>query len=122
MEKCNTEISNNLTETFAAARAMSNLTMCTDTTVWAPPPWFDPCTLLYTFTDISIANDLLNKLQENSFSGAVTGAVQKCFNNRDGNSQKCKLAAAAITHHDIKNERRVSATDELQHTHRHVHR
>ena len=97
-ERCNTEISKNVNETFAAARVMRNLTMCTTNTSWTLPCWLS-CHGT-TFTKSSIADWLQCNLQSDSFNGAVTGAVLKCFNNSDGNPQKCKLAAAAITLHD----------------------
>ena len=98
VEKRNTEISKNVNETFAAARVMRNLTMCTTNTSWTLPCWLS-CHGT-TFTKSSIADWLQCNLQSDSFNGAVTGAVLKCFNNSDGNPQKCKLAAAAITLHD----------------------
>ena len=98
VEKRNTEISKNVNETFAAARVMRNLTMCTTNTSWTLPCWLS-CHGT-TFTKSSIADWLQCNLQSDSFNGAVTGAVLKCFNNSDGNPQKCKLAAAAITLYD----------------------
>ena len=88
----------NVNETYAAARIMWNLTMCTINTSWKLPPWLS-CGKT-TFDKCSIADELQDKLQSHSFNGAVTGAVLKCFSNSDGNPQKCKLAAAAITLRD----------------------
>ena len=99
VEKRNTEISKTMNETYAAARAMRNLTMCTNTPPWNLSHWLD-CASANSFDKGSIADELHHQLQSHPFNGAVTGAVLKCFNNSDGNPQKCKLAAAAITLHD----------------------
>ena len=41
---------------------------------------------------------------DNSFTGAVCGAVRKCLNHRDSYPEKCTLAAAAMELHDTINK------------------
>ena len=88
---------NTVIETCAAARNMSNLPTCTDTTAtnWTKPSWAND-----TYNETNVAGDLQAKLQNHSFNGAVSEAVWKCYNNSDCDPQKCKLAAAAITLRD----------------------
>ena len=91
---------NTVIETCAAARNMSNLPTCTDTTAtnWTKPTWYDHKSS--TYNETNVAGDLQAKLQNHSFNGAVSEAVWKCYNNSDCDPQKCKLAAAAITLRD----------------------
>ena len=91
-------ISNNVTEICAAAkRVRKNLPMhyVCNTTNWTKPSWTETSSVS-SYNEESVADDLPCKLERHSFNGAVSEAVQKCFNSSDCDSQKCKLAAAAI--------------------------
>ena len=73
--------------------------MCSySTQAWDLPPWATPTG---SSNEGSAACDLLKKLtKDHPFNGAVSGAVQKCFNYSERSWHKCKLAAAAITLYD----------------------
>ena len=92
---------NTVTNVCSAAKNLRGLAMCSNSKqAWVLPIWANKTA---TSTDEDAAGDLWEKLTKKKdypFNRAVSGAVQKCFNNSDHTQQKCKLAAAAITLHD----------------------
>ena len=80
---------------WACSAAKETKKFCSNTTShisWPLPSYVSQA----TYSEIAAARALLRILIEHNFWEAVTDAISKCFYDNDGDSRKCKLAAAVI--------------------------